>query len=52
MGSLNANLIHWGLVAPYGVINFGNIGSWNGLSPDGTKSLLDPKLTCHQCEEI
>ena len=44
MGSLNMNLTHWGLVTPYGVMNFDNIGSCNGLSPDDIKPLLDPKL--------
>ena len=32
-------------MTPYGVMNFDNIGSWNGLSPDDMKPLLDPKLT-------
>ena len=40
-------LIYLGLVTPYGVINFDNIGSGNGLMPEGTKSLPEPKLT-HQ----
>ena len=44
MGSLNIKLTHWGLVTPYSVMNFDNIGSCNGLSPDDIKPLLDAKL--------
>ena len=41
-------LTHWRLVTAYGIMNFDNIGSGNGLMPDGTKPLLDPKLTYHE----
>ena len=41
-------LTHWGLVKSYGGMNFGNIASGNGLMPDGTKLLHEPKLTYHQ----
>ena len=37
-------LTHYGLVMPHGV----NIGLGNGLLPDGTKPLPEPKLTYHQ----
>ena len=33
---------------PYGVLNFGNIGSDNGLVTDRTKALPGRKLTYHQ----
>ena len=32
----------------YGYIIWVNIGSGNGLLPDGTKPLPEPMLTCHQ----
>ena len=37
-----------GLVTPYGDIIWVNIGSGNGLLPDGTKPLPEPMLTYHQ----
>ena len=39
---------HFGLVTPYGDIDLGNIGSINGLMPDGTKSLPGTMITNHQ----
>ena len=41
-------LIHCGLVMPYDDIELVNIGSGNGLVPDGTKPLSEPMLTYHQ----
>ena len=38
-------LTHWGLVMPEIWVN---IGSGNGLLPDGTKPLPEPMLTYHQ----
>ena len=40
-------LTHGGLVMPYGDINMVNIGSGNGLLPDGTKPLPEPMLAYH-----
>ena len=37
-----------GLVMPYGDRTLVNIGSGNGLVPDGTKPLPEPMLTDHQ----
>ena len=39
-------LTHFGLVTPYG--DRVNIGSGNGLLPDGTKPLPEPMLTDHR----
>ena len=41
-------ITHYGLVTPYGDMNLGQIGSGNGLVPDGTKPLPEPMLTYHQ----
>ena len=41
-------LTHCGLVTPYGDRDLVNIGSGNGLLPDGTKPLPEPMLTYHQ----
>ena len=41
-------LTHWGLVTPYGDIDLVNIGSGNGLLPDGTKPLPESMLTYHK----
>ena len=41
-------MTHCGLVMPYGDRDRGNIGSGNGLLPDGTKPLPEPMLTYHQ----
>ena len=35
---------HWGLVMPYGVLNFDSIGSDNGLVTNRTKALPDRRL--------
>ena len=40
-------LTHCGLVTPYGDIIWVNIGSGNGLLPEGTKPLPEPMLTYH-----
>ena len=40
-------LDHCGLATPYGVGIEVNIGSGNGLLPDGTKPLPKPMLTYH-----
>ena len=45
-------LTHCGLVMPYGDIDLVNIGLDNGLLPDGTKPLLEPLLTYHQCGSV
>ena len=37
-----------GIVTPYRDEIWVNIGSGNGLLPDGTKPLLEPVLTYHQ----
>ena len=39
---------HCGLLMPYGDMDLGNIGSGNGLLPDGTKPLSEQMLTYHQ----
>ena len=41
-------LTYCGLVTPYGDIYLVNIGSGNGLLPDGNNPLLEPMLTYHQ----
>ena len=41
-------LTHCGLMTPYGDEIWVNIGSGNGLLPDGTKPLPEPMLTDHQ----
>ena len=41
-------LTHWGLVTPNDDRDLGQIGSGNGLLPDGTKPLPEPMLTDHQ----
>ena len=42
----NDSLTHCGLVTPYGDMEIWvNIGSGNGLLPDGTKPLPEPMLT-------
>ena len=41
-------LTHHGPVVPYDVIELVNIGSDNGLLPDGTKPLPETMLTNHQ----
>ena len=41
-------LTHWGRVTPFGGIDLGQIGSGNGLLPDGTKPLPETMLTYHQ----
>ena len=41
-------LTHWGRVMPYGDSDLVNIGSGNGLLPDGTKPLPEQMLTYHQ----
>ena len=41
-------LTHYGPGKPYGDIDLGNIGSGNGLLPDGTKPLPEPVLVNHQ----
>ena len=43
--------IRWGLVMPFGILNFDNIGSDNVLVTDRTKALPDQKLTYHQYVE-
>ena len=44
-----ARLTHWGLVTSYGERDpWVNIGSGNGLLPDGTKPLPEPLLTNYQ----
>ena len=43
-----AHLTHCGLVMPYDDIDLVNIGSGNGLLPDGTKPLPEPVLTYHK----
>ena len=45
-------LTHWGLVMPYGAKIWVNIGSGNGLLPDGTKPLPEPMLTYHQQSRV
>ena len=40
-------LTHCGLMTSYGGIDWVNIGSGNGLLPDGTKPLPEPMLTYH-----
>ena len=45
MFSVEELLTHSGLVAPYGDKIWVNIGSGNGLLPDGTKPLPEPMLT-------
>ena len=48
---IHVYITHWGLVMPFGDIDLGqqlNIGSGNGLLPDGTKPLPEPMLTYHQ----
>ena len=35
-------------MTPYGDRDLGNIGSGNGLVPDGTKPLPEPMLIYHQ----
>ena len=45
IGIGNIILTHWGLVMPQIWVN---IGSGNGLLPDGTKPLPEPMLTYHQ----
>ena len=47
-GNLPPGLTHCVLVMPYGQIKWVNIGSGNGLVPDGTKPLPEPMLTYHQ----
>ena len=42
-----SELINHGLVMPYGDIEWVNIGSYNGLLPDGTKPLPEPILNSH-----
>ena len=42
-------LTHWGVVTPE---NWVNIGSGNGLLPDGTKPLPEPMLTDHQWSPV
>ena len=42
------DLTHCGLVTTYGDIDLVNIGSGNGLMPDGTKPLPEQMLTYHQ----
>ena len=42
------NLTYCGLVMLYGAEIWVNIGSGNGLLPDGTKPLPEPMLTDHQ----
>ena len=44
MGSLNVNLTHWGLVTPYGIMNFDNIGLCNGMSPNGYQAITWPNV--------
>ena len=44
-------LTHCGLGMPYGWHRF-NIGSGNGLLPDGTKPLPKPMLTNHQLGQV
>ena len=39
-------LVHYDLVTPYVDVRLVNIGSSNGLLPDGTKPLPKPMLTC------
>ena len=46
-GSWSMILNHWCLVTPYGDMIWVNLGSGNGLLPDGTKPLPEPKLTFH-----
>ena len=41
-------LTHCGLVMSYGILDSINIGSGNGLLPDGTKPLPEQVLTNHQ----
>ena len=41
-------LTHCSLVMPYGKIYMDNIGSANGLLPNGTKPLPEPMLTNHE----
>ena len=41
-------LTHGGLATPYGDRTLVNIGSGNGLLPDGTQPLPEPMLTDHQ----
>ena len=43
------NSTQCGLVMPYSIISLVNLGSSNGLLPDGTKPLPEPMLTNHQC---
>ena len=46
--AVRTSLTHSGLVAPYGPTDIRvNIGSGNGLLPDGTKPLPEPVLTDH-----
>ena len=42
-------LLNYGIVMPYGDIELGNIGSGNGLVPDGTKPLPVPMLPFYLC---
>ena len=47
--AIKSLLTHCGLVTPYiASWNWVNIGSGNGLLPDGTKPLPEPILTYHQ----
>ena len=43
--ALRLELSHWDLVTPFGDMDLANIGSGNGLLPDGTKPLPEPMLT-------
>ena len=42
------DLTHWSLGMPYGDRDLGQLGSGNGLLPDGTKPLPEPMLTYYQ----
>ena len=42
------NLTHCGLVIPHAIIIWDNVGSGNGLLPDGTKPSPDPLLAYFQ----
>ena len=45
------SLTHWGLVMSYGNI-YVNIGSGNGLTPNGTQPLPEPILMHHQWSQV